>query len=106
MAAAVKPVDYDHLQTQAAGDLGVMREVLALFITHTEQVIGELEQTQDERVWKQWAHTLKGSARGIGAFEMAEAAADAERHLLDRSKLARLKAAFDDARAFIGRHPL
>ena len=106
MAAAAKPVDYDHLQIQAAGDLGVMREVLTLFVTHSEQIIRELEQASDEKTWKQWTHTLKGSARGIGAFAMAEAAADAERHMLDKSKLDSLKAAFANARAFIGKHPL
>ena len=106
MAAATKPVDYDHLQIQAAGDLGVMREVLALFVTHSEQVINELEQASDEKTWKQWTHTLKGSARGVGAFAMAEAAADAERHMLDKSKLEPLKTAFANARTFIGTHPL
>ena len=83
-----------------------MREVLALFVTHSEQVIDELEQASDAKTWKQWTHTLKGSARGVGAFAMAEAAADAERHLLDKTKLEPLKTAFSNARAFIGKHPL
>ncbi len=106
MTALVRPVDYDHLKIQAAGDLGVMREVLALFVTHSEQVIGELEAADDPKTWKQWTHTLKGSARGVGAFAVAEAAADAERKILDKSALAPLKAAFAEARAFIGKHPL
>lgn len=104
--AAAKPVDYQHLQTQAAGDLGVMREVLNLFLTHSEQVIAELERTDDAKTWKQWAHTLKGSARGIGAFAVAEAAAVAEHHLMDKSKLEPLKLAFAEARTYIGHHPL
>ena len=106
MSIAAKPVDYDHLRIQAAEDLGVMREVLALFVTHGEQVIGELERASDQKIWKQWTHTLKGSARGVGAFAVAEAAADAERHLLDKSKLAPLKVAFAEARTFIGLHPV
>ena len=106
MSAAAQAIDYDHLRVQAADDLGVMREVLALFITHGEQVIGELERASDEKTWKRWAHTLKGSARGIGAFAVAEAAADAERHLLDKGKLAPLKTVFAEARAYIGMHPL
>ena len=106
MTALAKAVDYDHLKVQAAGDLGVMREVLSLFVTHTEQVLGELEKATDPKVWKQWTHTLKGSARGVGAFAVAEAAADAERKILDKSALAPLKAAFAEARAFIGKHPL
>ena len=106
MSTAAKAVDYDHLRAQAANNLGVMREVLALFLTHGAQVIGELERANDEKTWKQWTHTLKGSARGVGAFAVAEAAADAERHMLDKSKLEPLKAVFAEARAFIGAHPL
>lgn len=106
MSAAARPVDYHHLEAQAAGDVAVMREVLTLFVTHTEQIIAELERTEDAKSWKQWAHTLKGSAKGIGAFGVAEAAGVAERHLMDKSKLAPLKAAFAEARTFIGHNPL
>jgi HPt (histidine-containing phosphotransfer) domain-containing protein len=106
MSVMPHPVDYAHLDTQAAGDKGVMREVLALFIAHAEQVLTELERAEDAKTWKLWTHTLKGSARGIGAFAVAEAAADAERHSLDKSKLVPLRQAFTEARAFIGSHPL
>lgn len=106
MSTAGKAVDYDHLRVQAANNLGVMREVLELFVTHGEQVLGALELANDEKTWKQWTHTLKGSARGVGAFAVADAAADAELHLLDKSKLVPLNAAFADARAYIGANPL
>lgn len=106
MSATAKAVDYEHLRNQAAGNIDVMREVLGLFDTHCEQVLAELENAQDAKAWKQWTHTLKGSARGIGAFAVAEAAAEAERHPMDKSKLAPIRAAFADARAFIGKHPL
>jgi HPt (histidine-containing phosphotransfer) domain-containing protein len=106
MPAAAKTVDYDHLRIQAGEDLGVMREVLVLFITHGEQVLGELERASDAKTWKQWTHTLKGSARGVGAFAVAEAAADAERHILDKAKLQSLKTVFAEARSYIGLHPL
>lgn len=106
MSAAAKPVDYEHLQSQAAGNLGVMREVLGLFVTHTEQLIGELERAEDAKTWKQWTHTLKGSARGIGAFAVAEAAAEAERHSMDKTKIEGIRLAFAEARAFIKGNPL
>ena len=106
MTATPQAVDYAHLGVQAAGDKAVMREVLGLFITHGEQVLAELEQAQDAKTWKLWTHTLKGSARGIGAFAVADAAAEAERHSLDKSKLVPLAQAFTEARAFIGSHPL
>jgi HPt (histidine-containing phosphotransfer) domain-containing protein len=101
-----KVVDYEHLKNQAAGNLPVMREVLDLFIVHTEQVIDELERAADAKAWKQWTHTLKGSARGVGAFAVADAAADAERHSMDKSRIAPIRAAFGEARAFIRQHPL
>lgn len=106
MSAAAKPVDYDHLQSQAAGDKSVMREVLKLFVEHTKQVIDELERADDAKTWKLWTHTLKGSARGVGAFDVADAAADAERHSLDKAKIEPLKVAFEAARVFIDRHPV
>ena len=106
MSATAQSVDYEHLRVQAGDDVSVMREVLALFVTHGEQVIAELERAQDEKTWKQWTHTLKGSARGVGAFAVAEAAADAERHLLDKTKLQSLKTVFAEARSYIGLHPL
>ena len=106
MSAMPQPVDYSHLDVQAAGDRSVMREVLGLFIAHCEQVLDELDRAQDAKTWKQWTHTLKGSARGIGAFAVADAAEAAERHSLDKSKLAPLRQAFTEARAFISSHPL
>ena len=106
MTAVRKPVDYDHLRDQAAGNVDVMREVLGLFVTHCEQVLNELENASDAKTWKQWTHTLKGSARGIGAFAVADAAAEAERHSLDKSTLAPIRAAFTEAKAFIGQYPL
>ncbi len=106
MSATAKAVDYEHLRKQAAGNIDVMREVLSLFETHCEQVLAELENAADAKAWKQWTHTLKGSARGIGAFAVAEAAAEAERHSMDKNKLAPIRAAFAEARAFIGKHPL
>ncbi len=99
-------VDYKHLRAQAADDLGVMREVLGLFVSHGEQVLEQLDRTTDEKTWKRLIHTLKGSARGIGAFGVADAAADAEQFVLDKSKVEPLKQAFASARTFIARNPM
>ncbi len=106
MAGAARPVDYEHLRNQAAGNVSVMREVLELFVTHCEQVLAELESAQDAKTWKQWTHTLKGSARGVGAFAIADAAAEAERHSMDKNTLGPIRAAFAEARTFIGKHPV
>ncbi len=99
-------VDYQHLKVQAADDLEVMREVLQLFLVHSEQLLDELDRTTDEKQWKQLIHTIKGSARGIGAFDVAQAAAHAEHFVLDNSKVESLKQAFEAARTFINENPM
>ena len=95
-----------HLKVQAADDLDVMREVLQLFVVHTEQLLNELANASDVNKWKQLTHSLKGSARGVGAFALAEAAAEAEPAPLDKSKITALNAAFSEARVFISKNPM
>lgn len=99
-------IDYKHLKAQAADDLDVAREVLQLFVVHGEQVIEQLDNATDEKTWKQLTHTLKGSAKGVGAFAVADAATHAERFVLDRSKIEPLKQALATARSFIIQNPL
>ena len=105
-SSAASIVDYEHLKVQAAEDIGVMREVLELFVVHCGQVLDELSRTTDRTEWKQLTHTLKGSARGVGAFAVADAAADAEPCPLDQAHVRRISEAFEQARAFIVRNPL
>ena len=105
-AQTARIVDYDHLKVQAAEDIGVMREVLQLFVVHTEQLLGELGRAADEKTWRQLTHTLKGSARGVGAFGVADAAAAAEKRILDKGCIVELNNAFAQAREFIASHPL
>ncbi len=102
----VAAIDYRHLKAQAADDLGVAREVLQLFVVHGAQVLQQLESATDEKTWKQLTHTLKGSASGVGAFAVAEAAAHAERHALDTSTIEPLKQALAAAQTFIMQNPV
>jgi HPt (histidine-containing phosphotransfer) domain-containing protein len=78
MSAAAKPIDYDHLDRYTAGDVTLMREVLRLFRAQGDQLIETMSAADDLKTWKITAHGLKGAARGIGAWEMAKAAAEAE----------------------------
>jgi HPt (histidine-containing phosphotransfer) domain-containing protein len=70
-------VDFDYLEGFAAGDMQVITEVLALFQGQAEGWILRLE-TPDPGDWRDLAHTIKGSARGIGATALGEAADLAE----------------------------
>ena len=70
-------VDFAHLEAYTLNDDIVMEEVLRLFQQQCE-LWSPLLTTEHEG-WRDAAHTLKGSALGIGANAMAELAGDAEK---------------------------
>lgn len=96
-----KILDLDHLSAQAAGDKMLMQQVLGLFLDHAETVLEALAGAQDSKAWHDHAHALKGSAKGVGCWIVADAAAAAEQHPLDFARIAPLRAAFADARQAI-----
>ncbi|KWV59553.1 histidine kinase [Bradyrhizobium macuxiense] len=65
------PIDLDHLRRMTLGDQGLEREVLAMFSAQSARIFGELAALPAEAPVH--AHTLKGSARAIGAFGVADA---------------------------------
>ena len=67
------PIDIEHLQRMTLGDASLEREVLAMFSGQSIRLMHELAAPSSDR--RALAHTLKGSARAIGAFRLAEAAA-------------------------------
>lgn len=75
-AAPVKltnPIDLAHLGEQVMHDASLEREVLALFATQVSSMTTQL-QSANMRERQILAHTLSGSARGIGAFRLADLA--------------------------------
>jgi HPt (histidine-containing phosphotransfer) domain-containing protein len=72
-------LDLDHLERMTLGERELEREVLTLFAQQSADLLVRLEKLPREGA--SLAHTLKGSARGIGAFAVADAADDLERRL-------------------------
>ena len=70
------PIDMDHLQRMTLGDARLEREVLTMFSAQAASLIGSLAVLPADA--GTLAHTLKGSARAIGAFGVADAAGDLE----------------------------
>jgi HPt (histidine-containing phosphotransfer) domain-containing protein len=66
------PIDLHHLQRMTLGDAVLEREVLAKFISQTDRLMSKLKTLPAEA--GALAHTLKGSARAIGAIRVAESA--------------------------------
>jgi HPt (histidine-containing phosphotransfer) domain-containing protein len=80
-AAQAKPVDLDHLARYTGGDVALNAEVLGLFADQSVELLAKLQSVIDARDPKEWkaiTHSLKGAARGIGAFGFGDAAARAE----------------------------
>ena len=98
--ARSRPVDLVHLARQTLGDREVEREVLDLFI-HQAVSVREKILSADTKQRLFMAHGLKGSARGIGAFAIADCAAVIEKDPEDVHALKRLGVLIDEVRDFI-----
>ena len=70
------PIDFEHLSRMTLGDAGLEQEVLAMFVAQSATLVGTLAAMPADA--GALAHTLKGSARAIGAFAVGDAAARLE----------------------------
>jgi HPt (histidine-containing phosphotransfer) domain-containing protein len=105
--AAGAPIDLAHLRRYTMGDSGLELEILGLFADQLPITIGALLNAPSEKDWAMAAHTLKGSARAVGAWPLATIAEGAERlHGLPdvdvrRAVVHRLETAAGEARDYI-----
>jgi HPt (histidine-containing phosphotransfer) domain-containing protein len=98
-----RPIDLVHLARTTMGDRSLEREVLQLFDRQSTLLIARMRAAAPGGL-ANLAHTMKGSARGIGAWRVARAAealelaggADDTARALDQ-----LAAASDEACALI-----
>ena len=103
-ASLERPIDLVHLSRMTLGDRGLEREVLALFDRQTTVLVSRMRSASPASV-PSVAHTLKGSARGVGAWRVAaaaeavEVAASGEGDL--SAAITRLAAVAEEARAVI-----
>ena len=95
-----RPVDLVHLARQTMGDRALEQEVLGIFVQQVAALRERLDGAGgDER--RRLAHTLKGSARGVGAFALADCAGEIETTPESRAHIAKLSALIDEVRDFI-----
>ena len=102
-------IDLDHLARYTGGDRAINAEVMRLFDSQANELVARLNSildARDAKSWKEVTHTLKGAARGIGAFAMGDAAARCEPvDLADRAgataAIAALKIRADAVQHFI-----
>ena len=70
-------IDTAHLTRMTLGDEALKREVLTLFVRQSTDLVTRMSSFPADMA--AIAHTLKGSARGIGAFSAAASAERLER---------------------------
>jgi HPt (histidine-containing phosphotransfer) domain-containing protein len=100
-------IDGTHLERMTLGDRSLEREVLEIFARQTTLTLERIAGAAPEQAAAA-AHTLKGSARGVGAWRVAQAAerlelAAGKRDASDISAaIAELDAVSREARLAIG----
>ena len=106
---AGEAIDTEHLSRMTLGERSLEREVLALFDRQADMLLPRIRRGVPG-VAAASAHTLKGSAVGIGAFRVAEAAAAVEqaqgfefRDAAVAAAIDTLAAVLDEAKAEIAR---
>ena len=97
------PIDLAHLSRMTLGDAALERQVLGMFASQATSLVAKLGALPAEA--GALAHTLKGSARAIGAFRVAACAEALEAAIRQGDSPAKcqieLKAAVADACAAI-----
>lgn len=72
------PIDWAHLSRYTMNDRALEQEVLGLFAMEAPRYLAQLQSATSHKAWIEAAHTLKGSARAVGAWAIAECAQAAE----------------------------
>jgi HPt (histidine-containing phosphotransfer) domain-containing protein len=71
-------IDFEHLNQYVGGDPDLTREVFGLFRNQVEIWGKALMADAEDELWSNVTHSLKGSARAVGAMRLAEACESAE----------------------------
>lgn len=76
MAAASyeRPIDLVHLARQTLGDRSLEQEILSLYLKQAQSLLQRIAESACVRERGDFAHTLKGSSRAVGAWQVATAA--------------------------------
>lgn len=98
-SAVATPIDRHHLERYTLGSPDLEREILGLFVAQLPLSIEQLRFSVTDREWQVAAHTIKGSARAVGAGEVSRLALEAEQMpaLEDETERSRILAQLEDA---------
>lgn len=109
METTVEIIDLRHLDSFTEGDVGLERELAALFLGSAESCVQRMRAAlvvpSAAGDWPAAAHALKGAAANLGARQVAACAHDLEAMPPEAEGLARLTADIDAVRRFFAARP-
>jgi HPt (histidine-containing phosphotransfer) domain-containing protein len=95
-----RPIDLAHLARQTMGDRALEQEVISLFLQQAGQIGEKIVHASSDEC-RELAHRLVGSARGVGAFAIADCADEIQAHPDEQKAKRRLARLIDEARDFV-----
>jgi HPt (histidine-containing phosphotransfer) domain-containing protein len=95
-----RPIDMAHLACQTMGDRALEQEVISLFLQQAGHLGEKIAHAAPDECG-QLAHRLIGSARGVGAFAVADCAAEIQACPGDQEAKRRLARLIDEVRDFV-----
>ncbi|MEO1065753.1 MAG: Hpt domain-containing protein [Pseudomonadota bacterium] len=98
-----RPIDLVHLAKQTLGNRSLENEVLRLFLTQSDIYLDRVHNACSREDRFAAVHTIKGSARNIGAWDVADAAETLEKAAADNcgGEVKGLETALVETRMFI-----
>lgn len=97
------PIDLVRLAANTLGNRDLELQVLRLFVTQSTSALNRLAQEKDAGVLYDLVHTLKGSARAVGADTVASRCEELEQglHAGNVTDFSNLRQAVDEANVYI-----
>ena len=95
------PVDLVHLSKQSLGDRTLETEILRLFLSQSVLYLDRMSNASTKSERRLAAHTIIGSAKGIGAWRVAESATPHAEGCNGKAELGELQNAITEANAYI-----
>lgn len=71
-------IDFDHLNQYVGGDAALTAEIFGLFKNQVDMLEKSLRVDSDDEIWAAITHSLKGTAKAVGAIRLANICEKAE----------------------------
>lgn len=103
MSDSEPEIDFEHLAQYVGDDAALTKEIFGLFKNQVDIWAKQLRSDADDEIWAGVTHSLKGSAKAVGAVKLAEACERAEALIGERARQGSRQASVDQIENHISR---